>query len=306
LIWAERATSWLVGFVIQRFCRLLLWLDKFRRSHPRWVDVGVIAIVSLPAYLLWARVIRAGLLPANVDHVLYQIFHFLFSLATAFVAAVVLKATLPWILYLPYAAEMRALGLLRISTEEGAVLRLVEHHLRLHNKDEIIRVICISGRRLIREPRPPAEIAPLFDAAVKGGLDVVIPLADAHNPTIGSRYDTYSVQYRDGVYPTLNTLVEEVAASRDFLMRHNNVVTQHDALCTWRMVVFSHACIVQNYFPNRMGRDSDTAPVFVFEKNDSANSYYETFTTMFNLIKRYPRGKESVISSEGKSSTTSG
>jgi hypothetical protein len=297
LVWAERLTSWLVGFVIQRFCRLLLWLDRFRRTNPRWVDVGVIAIVSPPAYFLWARVIPTNLLPASVDHILYPVFHFIVSLSTAFVAAVVLKATLPWILYLPYAAEMRALGLLRISTEEGAVLRLVEHHLSLHDESKTIRMICISGRYLIREPRPPAKTAPLFEVAVKGKLDVVIPQADVRNPTVDSRYGTYSDEYRDGVYPTPDTLVEEVAASRDFLMRHANVVTQHDALCTWRMVVFSHACIVQNYFPNRMGRDSDTAPVFVFENNDSPNSYYATFTTMFDLIKRYPRGKDSPSSS---------
>ena len=234
MIWQERATTWLVGFVIQRFCRILLWLDTFRRRHPRWVDTAVIAIVSPPAYYLWAHVIREDLLPATVDHVLYQVFHFVFSLSTAFVAAVLLKAVFPWILYLPYAAEMRALGLLRISTEEGAVLRLVEQHFALHDKKQTVRIICISGRHLIREPRAPAQTAPLFDAGVDGKLDVVMPQADVHNPTIESRYGTYNNEYKDGVYPKLDTLVEEVAAN------DSSVHFSDDSIDTGMLEPFRH------------------------------------------------------------------
>jgi hypothetical protein len=51
----------------------------------------------------------------------------------------------------------------------------------------------------------------------------------------------------------------------------------------------SHVCIVQNYFPNHAGGDSDAAPVFVFENSDdSPNGYYRTFSTMFDLIKDFP------------------
>jgi hypothetical protein len=197
---------------------------------------------------------------------------------------------MPWFLYLPYAAEMRALGLLRISTDNGSSLRLVSAYLKSHSSTEKVKIICISGKHLFREPRGEQKEAPFSVLARQGKLDVVMPVAKPTNATILSRHESYDPNFRVSAYPDLSTLVDEVQASRRFLEKFGNSVTEHDILCFWRVIILSHVCLVQNYFPNTDGRDSDWAPTFVFERSEeSTYSYYNTFSTMFDLVKRHNR-----------------
>lgn len=269
--------------------KLLLAIDALRKTHQRLYELILIVLVSYPAYYLW-KAYGPHLPGDQADHTLYQIFHFLAIGGVAFVFGVVLKAVLPWFLYLPYAAEMRALGLLRISTDNGSTLRLVNAYIGGHDVSTPVKIICISGKHLFREPRGEDRDAPFNALAHQGKLDVVMPIASPTNPTILSRHESYDDGFRTAAYPKLGDLVNEVQISQDFLRGLKNTVTSHDILCFWRVVIFSHVCLVQNYFPNTDGRDSDWAPTFVFENGaESSYSYYKTFSTMFNLVKRHNR-----------------
>jgi hypothetical protein len=286
----ERYLAKIVSKPLVLASRLLLLVDIVRKKQPIFYHLAVVLLVSIPTAQLW-QTYGPSVADEHANELLYQGYHYIAVSLIAFVVSVLLIAILPWFLYLPYAAEMRALGLLRISTDNGGTLKLIESYIRHHEKTEKIKIICISGKNLFREPRGE-DAAPFLELARKGMLDVVMPVANATNPTIASRYETYEPAFRDAVYPAINTLVEEVATSREFLVRNKNTITEHDILCFWRVVILSNVCLVQNYFPNAKGKDSDWAPTFVFERieDPGGHSYYKTFDKMFELAKKH-KGK---------------
>ncbi len=110
------------------------------------------------------------------------------------------------------------------------------------------------------------------------------------NPTISSRYGTYKERIQKSNYPSNADLVREIDISKDLLKGNvENKVFVHDELCMWRVVILSEHCLVQNYFPNHSGCQSDASPVFVFEKEEKfSHSYYETFQQMFQLPAKSP------------------
>ena len=264
---------------------LLLWLDRYRKRKPVPFHGWVTAAISTPAVFIWERVVR-HFLPDKLQFFGSSpfIFELFLSVLTGVVVAVVVNPLLPSLLYLPYAAAMRSMGLLRATTAPGELGRLLEQYLDIHDGSPI-KVICISGRHLFREPRDADTPAPLADAAKNGQLRVIMPVSIESNATVRARWNSYFKDYQERVYPEPKSLISEIDAGKTFLKKNGNVIVEHDILCMWRVVILSGHCLVQNYFPNLKGADSDRAPVFVFENSPECNfSYYKTFDTMFELI----------------------
>lgn len=285
----QRAIARLIAYPFLAVGKALFFIDSFHKRFPTLYHFALVILVTPIAFLAWTKAVPADLFREQLGHVFYQAFHFIAAGVTAFVFSVLLSAVLPLFLYLPYAAEMRTMGLLRIATGDGQFQRFLEIFLKQHDGNKSVKVLCISGRHLFREPRAPLSKAPLAGLARQAKLDVVMPVATSSNPTVISRYESYDSQYRQGVYPRVDDLLREISLGKEYLDAFGNSVVQHNILCTWRVVILSNVCLVQNYFPNNQGEDSDKAPVFVFENSpECTHSYYLTFSTMFDLVKKHP------------------
>jgi hypothetical protein len=152
-------------------------------------------------------------------------------------------------------------------------------------------LICISGSSLFTLPRTGEGDPPLGSFAESGMLRVLMPKSTADNPTIKHRYSEYRTEFRRRNYPAIDDLIKEIEHNKRFVrMNDRNVVIEHDQLLMWRLVLLSHRCIVQNYFPNHTGEDSDDSPIFVFERTSAKcrYSYYSSFYRMFHLISGIP------------------
>lgn len=216
---------------------------------------------------------------------------------TSFFVLVAFHVFLPLLVYIPHAVSMRLMGIKQATVEAGNVGKILlnlkaEHLAECAGGKTVppIRVICISGKNLFQNQENGG--APLFDVAKTGALRVLMPKTNAGNPTLVARYDSYSPEFKQSNYQELGSLVDEVRKSKTFLRTYRNEVIEHNALCMWRVVLFSGCCVVQNYFPNHSGMQSDNSPVFVFEKSekdDGTNfSYYETFDRIFELLAKRP------------------
>jgi hypothetical protein len=160
----------------------------------------------------------------------------------------------------------------------------IKKFLKWHNQVVPIKVICISGHNLFTTADNPN--APLAKYVNEGLVQALFPKSEEQNPTIKARYETYGASFKSSKYPSVGDLVREIDISKSLIRKHgNNKVFEHDELCMWRVVILTEHCIVQNYFPNHAGCQSDLSPVFVFEKElDCPFSYYETFSKMFDLL----------------------
>jgi hypothetical protein len=271
--------------IARQILSLLLWLDRYRKRDAVRFHAGVTVAISTPAIFIWERIVR-HFLPEKLQFFGSSpfVFELFLSVLTGIVVAAVINPVLPTLLYLPYAAAMRSMGLLRATTAPGELGRLLEQYLKMHD-DTSIRVICISGRHLFREPKDAETPAPLAAAAKNGRLRVVMPISIESNATVRARWNSYTKDYREQMYPEPKDLILEIDQGKAFLKKNGNDIVEHDILCMWRVVLLSGHCLVQNYFPNLLGADSDRAPVFVFENSPECDfSYYRTFETMFDLI----------------------
>lgn len=193
---------------------------------------------------------------------------------------------------------MKDLGLLYITNNRAEAAKLYEKAAKEHKKEDKVKIICIAGKYLFRETAMPDEDnqtllpLPLNAFAIDGKLDVIMPVSDARNPTLKARYETYSDDYKmKNTVTTIEKFIErDVNLGKEFLLMRGNELSEHNILCMWRLVIFSEHCLVQNYFPNPRKADSFLSSVFMYGRKvegEQAHSYYETYRTMFELVKKY-------------------
>jgi hypothetical protein len=193
----------------------------------------------------------------------------------------------------PKTIAMKEMGLVDVSIDEINSIKLAKKYSAFHNPQNKVKAICISGRHLFRESPTPAGglAAPLHDLANEGKLEVLMPISSSSNPTVISRFATYSDVYKaECGFITVDDFVKEIDRGKKFLrVNHHNIIHEHDALCMWRAIIYDNHCIIQNYFPNSTGDHSYRAPTFVFAKKTSSDNqqlftYYDTFCKMFDLL----------------------
>lgn len=282
---------------IETSIRSLLWLGDKKRAFPEFFAHILKPGISIAAGTVLTVI---GLKPTNApefwknwgleSHVSYSTFHTIVQAGLeSGLILIVINGVLPLLIYIPHAVAMRSMGLIEAkasgSGRRKLVLSCLTRYLKYHNDNEPIRVICISGHDLITRYENGYS-APLKPYAEKGLLHVLFPSSDPHNPTISARYATYKPEYRRSNYPAIEKLIQEIDFTKALLREHkDNRIFEHHELCMWRVILLSDHCIVQNYFPNHSGCQSDTSPIFVFEKAvDCAYSYYGTFDQMFKLL----------------------
>ena len=113
-----------------------------------------------------------------------------------------------------------------------------------------------------------------------------MPKSEKNNSTIENRYNSYTQSYKESNGLTdISRFVKEINDGKEFLNKYGNDYREHDILCMWRVIILSKHCVVQSYFPNNKAGHSFMSPTFVFQKENADNSYYNTFLSMFDLIK---------------------
>lgn len=298
---------------VEWFFRLLNRLSDKRRGSPsllKWI-VGIIAgalaifIASLSGWTSqipeWWEASWVSWPFRQVGASYPQALTTIVGLLTGLLSTLGFQVMIPACFYIPHAYRMRAMGLVQATTEPDGWNRLVRLYLTEHEKGDPpgavstscdpIRVICISGRNLFCTLESPLHVH-----AREGKLSVLMPATAQGNPTVRARWQSYATDFRDTTYPQIDNLIQEMQISLGFLqMNSKNRVMQHDALCMWRVVLFNTHCVVQNYFPNHFGKDSDKSPVFVFDRSEHSRfSYYETFSQMFDLLSQNGRVPQTV------------
>jgi hypothetical protein len=276
--------------------RLFGLVDRSRKGHPfGWhVITGTIsfAAFSVPSYLngldkiggpeWWPAI--GVLTPGRVTVALIGLAGGTFLKFLFFDGLVSLLA------YLPGTIANRELGFHAVALDETASIRFTAEQAKKHSRDRKVRVLCISGRFLFgTEQTPTGLFPPLKDMASSGLLDVVMPVSDPRNLTIAERFSTYTSETGPAIgISSIDDFVAEIDRGKKLLSKNSgNLLSEHNMLCMWRVVLFDTVCVVQNYFPNKHGTASYKAPTFVFEKvASSPNCYYEIFSNMFDIIKK--------------------
>jgi hypothetical protein len=280
------------------------WVDDFRKKHGiLWRALTGFATLGTPYFLATRSLLAKAIGPAPmaqrlldavraepVGAVLLTVGATVAGAALSFIFNLVI---VPSIVYLPAALANRALGFKQAALDEDGSIRLMAKYAAIHRSTKStskVRVICISGRHLFTEETTIEGLpTPLHELATFGALDVVMPASDINNPTIRARHQTYDAGFKQArALETLPDFIKEIESGKVFLKRNTrNVLHEHQALCMWRVVLFDHVCIVQNYFPNASRSDSYRAPTFVFEKMGTRDhdTFYDIFTHMFDLLK---------------------
>jgi hypothetical protein len=220
--------------------------------------------------------------------------HISVGAALGTIGSLVLGVVLPFVFIAQRAIAMETMGLDWASID-GDMHDQLRWYLGFHPDQERIKVLCISGRSLFRETLDGTD-PPLTKWAKDGRLDVIAPISSASNPTVMERFETYSGDFRSLHYPNgVSDLVHEIEVGKGFLRAFpRNTLEEHDILCMWRVVILKDHCLVQSYFPNSDGDESDHAPLFVYQQG-SVDSYYETYLKMFEfLYKHHKRPTEPV------------
>lgn len=270
--------------------RAIAWLARSREEHRRTLKV-VGGLLSLGiAYIVWTygvspwAVARFGLSDKQEALAYRTALTVIGQLLTATVTYLAFWAVVPLALVAQRAVAFNALGLSWVSTAPGEIHRLLQWYLRDHPETETIRIVCISGGSLFGATEGAAK-GQLRHWAKRGKLDVIMPVSLDSNPTVQERFRTYEGATLNR-YPTVGELVTEMKQSKSFLLSNKNRVTEHNSLCTWRIVILQSVCLVQSYFPNLDGFEIDSAPTFVFS-NSGRESYYQTYLQMFELLKSH-------------------
>ena len=287
--WVIIGAQWLIVLMVNA----LIWVRELKLQNPNrfrtYIKPGIALIASV---LLVTIGLEPGQRPTwwNPYWISYPLAYKAISgCITGAISVLILGALVPLLLYVPSAVSLRAMGLIEARADRNrhadSMSKALNRYLKFHDDRERIRVICISGKDLFVRYSGEDNFAPLHSFAKVGKLDVLLPASDEKSTTILERYKTYSLDFKKSAYPKITDLITEIEASKNFLRLHQNNVTEHSAICMWRVVLTSRHCIVQNYFPNRTGCHSNTSPVFVFSNEESAAfSYYSTFDYMFTLL----------------------
>ena len=282
-VWVSR---WLFGWIFSG----LAALEDLRIRYESLYRVFEFSAVALFGWLSWHKLNAVFEVPPARFEQVFIALHFALSILVGLFLSVFFRGFLPFLYYAPHAVAMRTMGLVSASTAPGAGQKELRKYVSLQPQDARVRVICISGRYLFRESRIAGKDPPLLSAAERGLVDVVMPRADLNNQTIRERFNTYLPGHRKSLYPHgIDGLVREIEEGQTYLKEVNasNSVVEHDMLCMWRVIVLPTHCIIQNYFPNTTGDESDNAPVFVFQNLGAHSySYYRSFELMFEMLER--------------------
>lgn len=268
--------------------------ERLRRSNDRLFRLAVGLVLGLFTHFCLPKIcIPATAISPDLANVLNTVAKICGSLLVGvFGTDFIVRGLCPSLFFVPQAISMHSMGLLYVTTDPSECHKYMEECVAAHDSALPVKVICISGRHLFREPTYDCggEIknTPLHSLAKEGKLEVIMPKAQATNPTIKYRYGTYTSDYKTthGI-KNMTQFLTEIKNGRSFLKESRNRMFEHDILCMWRVIILSQHCIIQNYFPNRSGTHSYLSPCFVYRKTDSAsNGYYDTYSDMFEMIKK--------------------
>jgi hypothetical protein len=274
---------------------VLFRINAWRMKRPKWFNLLLVLCMAALCYpILGAKDVGQWLanwiqrapyvpeLPQPVPAVLQAVVGVVAGGVLSAVSRFVVIGTL----YVPQVLGMNALGLVLARMRLGDSRPLTAQLAKTQGATERVKVICISGRELFRKPE-----SPLYNLAMAGRLDVVMPRSSSASPTILARYNTYTKDVKNAEYPDVDTLVKEIAISKRFLVSHGNRVFEHDCLCIWRVTLFNDYCMVQCYVPNTAGANSFNSPCLVYRKHSvvtdgvvNSAGYYDTYNAMFNLL----------------------
>jgi hypothetical protein len=270
----------------------MLWLDKKRVQHPRVFRLvfGLTVALCNP-WILTAFGVPDIKQPSGVtcSADLWRVGMMTATGAAGVVEGLVLSEVffllLPLVLYVPQTIAMKTLGLLFVTLNYRELIRLTKVFASQARSRARIRVACITGKHLFRSPG-----SPLYEDALVGNLEVLMPRSSTVNPTVATRYATYPQQQREAEgIPGIADYVREIDLSKDFLLSHGNTVYEHDMLLPWRILLIDTRCIVQNYFPNSRGEQSHKAPAFVFHDIDTStrhDSIFDSYARLLDIVKQ--------------------
>lgn len=293
--WNFLRTGLLLAFrtVYRGFNAAAVW----RRNHPKKFHFFYIGTLTIIASFFLSHEItplvvkgleRLGLHFTESSKELYLgVVHLAVGTLLGTIGSFLLALLAPFVLIAQRAIAVDTMGL-EWASIDGDMQAQLKWYLRFQAPTERVRIICISGRSLFRETPDGAE-PPLMAWAKSGHIDLVVPRAIATNATVKERYGKYCTDFLQKNYPNgIDDLVDEMKKGIAHLKHFNgNTVTEHNVLVLWRVVLLSKFCIVQSYFPNAAGYESDRAPLFVYMKNGSS-SFYETYSEMFDMLRRNP------------------
>lgn len=265
-----------------------------------WVVRGVVTLLSLwlPFTLNLERFNSFSWwpysLPFKMSAVLVLVIAALLVMVLNFF---LVNGLIPLLYFVPQCLTMKSIGLVFVSLDENTSHKLFSEALKEHKHGEKVRVLCISGRHLfVEQSMPNGKPSILHDLAVNGELDVLMPISDQNNPTVKQRFVTYTEDYKKAnAISDISTFIDEIDKGKKFIRGYkDNVLTEHNILCMWRVILLSRYCFVQNYFPNNADakyQHSFMAPTFVYQKDETASGncvcYYDTFSNLFEFIKKY-------------------
>ena len=203
------------------------------------------------------------------------------ALSTLFVIVFV-RGLFPLLTYVPEAAAMKSLGLVRVATGEHGWSSLTKTSSRAEDIDTI-NVVCITGKYLFREERmPTGEHTPLHEIAKDEKINVIalMPKSDTTHPLVRARWDSYPEVWREshGI-ATIEEYVHQIDKGKEWLLaRPGNKVYEFESFCGWRLVKYADEVIVQPYFPNFQKGWSFASPAVVYERtSDATVSFYHVY-----------------------------
>ena len=269
----------------------ILWVDKQRVAHPKTFRLLFgIAIALCNPWILKHFGVADALQPsflqcsASTWGIVKTTTIGIAGVFEGLILSEMFFLCLPLILYVPQTIAMKTLGLLFITLNHKELSRLTRVFAAQCRTRERIRIACISGKHLFRETE-----APLHKEAVKGNLEVIMPGSSEDNKTVKTRYSTYPEEYRkaEGI-PDLDSYIKEIESSKEFLLKYNNIVYEHNLFLPLRLLLIDTRCIIQNYLPNSSGQQSHKAPAFIYhdvEGKAGFDSIYDSYSNYYEVVK---------------------
>lgn len=289
--WLSVLLRWIVAAFVAGGCIF------FTHGTVIWFLHKVVA--ALPSF--WATTLQQSRLVSAVEGSLGgPIEWFLWVVATSIVGLFFSKDLFKLLGFIPDALAIKTMGLVRVTVDERVAYDQLKQladafwQQYLKEDDAVIRVLCISGKRLFGWGKITIggeELDPPLKALVTNKrLEVLMPVSSKSNITIAERFKSYSPEFKkNNEYEDVSALANEVNAMKKHLRQRLIPYQSHNSLCMWRVVLSPDFCFVQNYFPNKLDNHSDHAPAMIFKRIKSPQfecfSYYYTFERMYELLK---------------------
>ena len=256
------------------------WVGKFIQRHKVFECVLELVI----AFFITRKYDKA-----TIDTLHAFLVFALIGLIAFFIVQMLFPLFLQAISFAPCSGALISLGFVEASNKENSSYVLQAKYLKQHQSNNKIKVICISGSRFFVKAQNKAGTLnlPLHQMALAGKLDVIMSHPSSKNLTVQERWKSYGDKATELDYDTPEKLAQEVQSGIDWSLEHNNIVTSHNILCMWRVMITDGHCLIQSYFPNKTKtRESHSAPVLVFKKTNNEFDYYRVFDEMFDLVKK--------------------